>query len=73
MAAKLAVEMSLCAALLIGVGRPVPGIEADTRAAPEAGSAAWRLLEEKLSARERVCHMQLLRRNSAREHAKNIK
>jgi len=34
--------------------RGAPGIEAETRAAPEAGSAACRLLEEKLSARERV-------------------
>ena len=73
MATKLAVEMSRCAALLIGAGRPAPGIEAETRAALEAGSVAWWLLEEKLSARERVCRMQLLRRNSAREHAKSIK
>ena len=73
MATKLAVEMSRCAALLIGAGRPAPGIEAETRAALEAGSVAWWLLEEKLSARARVCRMQLLRRNSAREHAKSIK
>jgi hypothetical protein len=73
MATKLAVEMSRCAALLIGADRPAPGIEAETRAALEAGSVAWWLLEEKLSARKRVCRMQLLRRNSAREHAKSIK
>ena len=73
MATKLAVEMSRCVALLIGAGRPAPGIEAETRAALEAGSVAWWLLEEELSARERVCRMQLLRRNSAREHAKSIK
>ncbi len=73
MATKLAVEMSRCVALLIGAVRPAPGIEAETRAALEAGSVAWWLLEENLSARERVCRMQLLRRNSAREHAKSIK
>lgn len=73
MATKLAVEMSRCVALLIGAGRPAPGIEAETRAALEAGSVAWWLLEENLSARQRVCRMQLLRRNSAREHAKSIK
>ena len=72
MATKLAVEMSRCVALLIGAGRPPPGIEAETRAALEAGSVAWWLLKENLSARERVCRMQLLRRNSAREHAKSI-
>jgi hypothetical protein len=73
MATKLAVEMSRCAALLIGAGRPAPGIEAVTRAALEAGSVAWWLLEENLSARERVCRVQLLRRNSAREYAKSVK
>jgi hypothetical protein len=73
MATKLAVEMSRCAALLIGAGRPAPGIEAETRAALEAGSVAWWLLEENLSARERVCRMQLLRRNSAREYARSVK
>lgn len=40
MATKLAAEMSRCAALLIGAGRPAPGIEAETRAALEAGSVA---------------------------------
>ena len=72
MAAKMAVEMSRCAALLIGAGRMAPGIETETRAALEAGSVAWWLLDENLSARERVCRMQLLRRNSAREYAKSI-
>ena len=73
MATKLAVEMSRCAALLIGAGRPAPGIEVETRAALEAGSVAWWLMEQNLSARDRVCRMQLLRRNSAREHARSIK
>ena len=40
MAAKMAVEMSRCAALLIGAGRPAPGVETETRAALEAGSVA---------------------------------
>jgi hypothetical protein len=65
--------MSRCAALLIGAGHMAPGIEAETRAALEAGSVAWWLLQENLSARQRVCRMQLLRRNSAREYAKSIK
>jgi len=69
----MAAEMSRCAALLIGAARMAPGIETETRAALEAGSVAWWLLEESLSARERVCRMQLLRRNSAREYAKSIK
>jgi len=73
MAAKMAAEMSRCAALLIGAARMAPGIGTETRAALEAGSVAWWLLEENLSARERVCRMQLLRRNSAREYAKSIK
>ena len=45
MATKLAVELSRCTALLIGARRPAPGIEAETRASLEAGSAAWWLLE----------------------------
>jgi hypothetical protein len=53
--------------------RGAPGIEAETRAALEAGSVAWWLIEENLSARERVCRMQLLRRNSAREYARSVK
>jgi hypothetical protein len=73
MATKLAVEMSRCAALLIGAGRPAPGIEAETRAALEAGSVAWWLMEGNLSARKRLCRMQLLRRNSAREHARSAR
>jgi hypothetical protein len=72
METKLTVEMSRCAALLIGAGRPAPGIEAVSRAALEAGSVVWWLLEEGLTARQRVCRMQLLRRNSARELARSI-
>jgi hypothetical protein len=73
METKLTVELSRCAALLIGAARPAPGIEAVTRASLEAGSVVWWLLEDGLTARQRVCRMQLLRRNSAREYARSIK
>ena len=33
---------------------------------------AWWLLEQGLTARQRVCRMQLLRRNSAREYARSV-
>jgi phage host-nuclease inhibitor protein Gam len=72
MATKLAAEFSRCAAQLIGADRPAPGIETETRSALEAGSVAWWLLEPGLTARQRVCRMQLLRRNSARELARSI-
>jgi len=72
MATKLAVEFSRCAALVIGAGRLAPGIETEVRSALEAGSVAWWLLEPQLTARQRVCRMQLLRRNSAREYARSI-
>src|ERR1039457_6290454 len=49
-----------------------PGIETEVRSALEAGSVAWWLLEPGLTARQRVCRMQLLRRNSAREYARSI-
>ena len=41
MMAKMAVDMSRCAALLIGAGRTAQGIETETRAALETGSVAW--------------------------------
>lgn len=72
MATKLAVELSRCTALLIGARRPAPGIEAETRASLEAGSAAWWLLEPGRTARQRVCRMQLLRRNGTREYARSL-
>lgn len=72
MATNLTVEFSRCAALLIGADRPAPGIETETRSSLEAGSVAWWLLEPGLTARQRVCRMQLLRRNSARELARSI-
>ena len=43
------------------------------RVSLEAGSVVWWLLEEGLTARQRVCWMQLLRRNSARELARSIR
>jgi hypothetical protein len=57
MAAKMAVDMSRCAALLIGAGRTAPGIETETRAAAGDGLGRVVLLEENLSAQERVCRM----------------
>jgi hypothetical protein len=72
METMLAVEQSRCAALLIGAARPALGIEAVTRASLEAGSVAWWLMAGGLTARQRVCRMQLLRRNSAREYARSI-
>ena len=73
MTMRLATELSRCAALLIGANRPAPGIETEARAALEAGSVAWWLLKPGLTARQRVCRMQLLRLNSARELARSIK
>jgi hypothetical protein len=72
MATKLAAEFSRCAAVLIALDRPAPGIETETRSALEAGSVAWWLLQPGLTARQRVCRMQLLRRNNAREYARSI-
>ena len=37
----MAVDMSRCAALLIGAGRTAQRIETETRAALETGSVAW--------------------------------
>ncbi len=48
METKLAVEMSRCVALLIGSGRPAPGIETVSQASLEAGSVVWWLLEKGL-------------------------
>jgi hypothetical protein len=73
METKLTVEMARCVALLIGAGRPAPGIETVARASLEASSVVWWLLEEGLTARQRVCRMQLLHCNSAREQARSIR
>jgi hypothetical protein len=72
MATKLTAEMARCIAPLVGSARPAPGIEALTRASLESGSVVWWLLEGGLTARQRVCRMELLRRNSARELARSI-
>lgn len=72
MATKYTVEMARCIAPLVRSERPAPGIEALTRTSLEAASVCWWLLEENLTARQRVCRMQLLRRNSARELAASI-
>lgn len=47
-------------------------IETETRSSLEAASVAWWLLEPGLMARQRVCRMRLLRRNSAREFSGSI-
>ncbi|NNN15944.1 MAG: hypothetical protein HKL82_08835 [Acidimicrobiaceae bacterium] len=72
MAAKYTVEMARCIAPLVRAERPAPGIETLTRTSLEAASVVWWLLEENLTARQRVCRMQLLRRNNAIELAKSI-
>jgi hypothetical protein len=73
MATKFTVEMTRCVVPLVRSGRPSPGVESLTRTSLEAGSVAWWLLKEGLTVRQRVCRLQLLRRNSARELAKSIK
>jgi hypothetical protein len=72
MATKYTVEMSRCIVPLVRAARPAPGIEALTRTSLEGASVVWWLLEEGLTARRRVCRVQLLRRNSAKELEKSI-
>jgi len=72
MAAKQTVEMGRCVGLLMGDARPSSGSEVLVRSSLEAASVMWWLLEPGLTARQRVCRMQLLRRNSAVELAKSI-
>ena len=72
MATKFAAEMSQCVADLLAPDRPPPGLETLTRGALESASVAYWLLVEGLTARQRVCRMQLLRRNSARELNKSM-
>ena len=69
---KMVVEYARSAALLVAAERTPPAIEVETRAALEAASVTWWLFEPGLAARERVCRLQLLRRNSARELARSI-
>jgi hypothetical protein len=66
MATKFTVEMARCMAPLVRGARPAPKIEALTRTSLEAASVVWWLFELGLTARQRVCRMQLLRRNSAK-------
>jgi hypothetical protein len=72
MATKYATEMARSVAVQIGASRPAPSMEVLARSALEAASVAWWLLEPGLTARQRVCRMQLLRRNSAKEYARAI-
>src|SRR5579864_4146497 len=67
MATKYTVEMARCIAMLVGASRPAPGLEVLTRSSLEAASVVWWLLADGLTARQRVCRMQLLRRHSALE------
>jgi hypothetical protein len=69
---KMVVEYARSTALLVAAERPPPSIEVETRAALEAASVTWWLFAPGLAARQRVCRLQLLRRNSARELAKSI-
>jgi len=55
MATKYTIEMARCLAMLVGVARPAPAIEVLTRSSLEAASIVWWLLEEGLTARQRVC------------------
>jgi hypothetical protein len=69
---KMVVEYARSTALLVAAERPPPAIEVETRAALEAASVTWWLFAPGLTGRQRVCRLQLLRRNSARELAKSI-
>jgi hypothetical protein len=73
MAAKFTVEMAGCIATLVRAGRAAPGIEALTRTSLESASVVWWLFEPDINARQRVCRMQLLRRNSGKELEKATK
>jgi hypothetical protein len=64
--------MARCAAVLLNPTRPPVGIEVLTRSSLEAASVAWWLLEAGITARQRVCRLQLLRRNNARELERDI-
>jgi hypothetical protein len=72
MATKYTIEMARCIAMLVGVARPAPAIEVLTRSSLEAASIVWWLLEEGLTARQRVFRLQLLRRNGAVEYSTSI-
>jgi hypothetical protein len=73
MSTMFTVEMAHSGAVLIRAQRPPIGTEVLTRTSLEAASVVWWLLEDGLTARQRVCRMQLLRRNSARELARSIR
>ena len=72
MAVQYTAEMATSVALLMLTERPTPPSEVLVRSSLEAASVAWWLFEPGLSARQRVCRMQLLRRNSARELGRSI-
>jgi len=68
MATKYTGEMARCIAELLNPSRPPPGFELLARSPLEAASVAWWLLAEGITARQRVCRMQLQRRTSGRCH-----
>jgi hypothetical protein len=72
MATKYTAELGRCVAALLAPDRPPPAVEVLTRSALEAASVAWWLLSDGLTARQRVCRMQLLRMNNAREVGRSI-
>ena len=72
MAVNAVVQHARAVATLIDPPRTSLALDVLARGALEASAIAWWLLEPKLGARRRVCRMQLLRVNSARELAKAI-
>jgi hypothetical protein len=72
MATKYTVEMARCVSAVLTPNRPSPGLEVLTRSSLEASSVACWILESGLTARQRVCRLQLLRMNSAREMERAI-
>lgn len=73
MATKLTVEIARCSVLVVRSARPAVGAEVLTRSSLEAASIVWWLFEPGLTARQRVCRMQLLRRNNAKEFGAALK
>lgn len=69
---KYTVEMGRCVESLVRAERPTPGIEVLTRTSLEAASITWYLMQDNITARQRVCRMQLLRRYNAWELKRSI-
>lgn len=69
MVMKHTVEISKSVGTLIAQVQLAPSIEVLVRTSLESASTAWWLLDESLTVRQRVCRMQLLRRNNASYYA----